>query len=93
VKLVFLLGQTKYNQTQIRINDESEHYNDVIQEQFLDTYNNLTLKAVMMLKWVKNNCVKKGQKGDGEKRSLYVPSSLILILAITINFSSIFNEM
>jgi len=36
--------------------DESTKYGDVIQEGFLDTYNNLTLKSVMLLKWVRTHC-------------------------------------
>lgn len=47
--------------TQLRITEESDIKNDLIQEGFLDTYNNLTLKSVMMLKWVKNHCVDKGE--------------------------------
>lgn len=35
-------------------------YDDLIQESFLDSYNNLTLKSVMMLKWINANCVGKG---------------------------------
>lgn len=33
---------------------------DIIQENFVDSYNNLTLKTILMLKWAKNNCVNKG---------------------------------
>lgn len=33
---------------------------DIIQENFLDSYNNLTLKSILLLKWVTNNCVDKG---------------------------------
>jgi beta-1,3-galactosyltransferase 1 len=33
-------------------------YNDIIQESFYDTYNNLTLKSLMLLKWVISNCNK-----------------------------------
>lgn len=36
--------------------EESLHYSDIIQEGFVDSYNNLTLKSVMMLKWVVSNC-------------------------------------
>lgn len=36
--------------------EESEKYNDIIQERFHDTYNNLTLKSVVLLKWVTSNC-------------------------------------
>lgn len=31
-------------------------YNDIIQEGFLDSYNNLTVKSLMMLKWVNRYC-------------------------------------
>lgn len=61
VKILFLLGQTAKNETQAKINTESEVYGDVIQESFLDTYNNLTLKTVMMLKWVNKNCKNKSK--------------------------------
>lgn len=36
--------------------EENYEYGDIIQEKFHDTYNNLTLKSVMMLKWVTTNC-------------------------------------
>lgn len=60
VKIVFLVGQTN-NDTQQRIVTESEKYGDLIQESFLDSYNNLTLKTIMMLKWVSLNCGDKGK--------------------------------
>lgn len=69
VKLVFLLGQTQFafteeeftDEIQNRVNQESESYGDILQEGFLDTYNNLTLKSIMLLKWVTNNCDDKGE--------------------------------
>lgn len=64
VKVVFLVGQTVCNETQTQIEAESEQYGDVIQESFLDSYNNLTLKTIMMLKWVTTNC--------GDRGTLYV---------------------
>lgn len=60
VKIVFLIGQTKSNATQMRIYEESEMHDDLIQESFVDSYNNLTLKTVMMLKWVNGRCGDKG---------------------------------
>lgn len=60
VKIVFLIGQTKSNATQLSVYEESEMHNDVIQESFLDSYNNLTLKTVMMLKYVNGSCADKG---------------------------------
>ncbi|XP_031639478.1 beta-1,3-galactosyltransferase 1-like [Contarinia nasturtii] len=59
IRTVFLIGQTENNETQDQILEESRIHNDLIQESFLDTYNNLTLKTVMMLKWINNNCVGK----------------------------------
>lgn len=61
VKILFLLGQTPSNETQTKINNESDVYGDVIQESFLDTYNNLTLKTVMMLKWANRSCQNKSE--------------------------------
>ncbi|CAH2056547.1 unnamed protein product, partial [Iphiclides podalirius] len=58
-KLVFLLGlPPNENSTDLqdRIDAEAETYSDIIQEGFVDSYNNLTLKSIMMLKWVTNNC-------------------------------------
>lgn len=60
VRTVFLVGQTENNETQEQIFNESRIYNDLIQETFFDSYNNLTLKSVMMLKWIVNNCDGKG---------------------------------
>ncbi|CAK1593545.1 unnamed protein product [Parnassius mnemosyne] len=58
-KLVFLLGLPPHdNDTDVqdKIDNEVETYGDIIQEGFVDSYNNLTLKSIMMLKWVTNNC-------------------------------------
>ncbi|XP_075365264.1 LOW QUALITY PROTEIN: beta-1,3-galactosyltransferase 2-like [Mycteria americana] len=35
---------------------ESEQYHDIIQQDFLDTYNNLTHKTLMGMKWVASYC-------------------------------------
>lgn len=61
VQTVFLVGQTTNNETQTKIIEESQIHQDIIQETFLDTYNNLTLKTVMMLKWMNDNCADKGK--------------------------------
>lgn len=60
IKIAFLIGQTESNLTQMQVHEESEIHNDLIQESFLDSYNNLTLKSVMMLKWVNGSCAGKG---------------------------------
>ena len=56
VKVAFLLGQSDNDTLNNIIAEESHQFSDIIQEKFYDTYNNLTLKSVMMLKWVTSNC-------------------------------------
>lgn len=63
-KLVFLLGlppSRNDSDVQDRIEEEIDKYKDVIQEGFTDSYNNLTLKSIMMLKWINNNCNESGK--------------------------------
>lgn len=36
---------------------ESKQYDDIIQERFIDSYNNLTLKSIAMLKIATNYCL------------------------------------
>lgn len=52
----FNLREEELDELQMRLVNESEVYGDIIQESFIDSYNNLTLKTIMMLKWVTNNC-------------------------------------
>ncbi|XP_014261338.1 beta-1,3-galactosyltransferase 1-like [Cimex lectularius] len=56
VRVGFLLGWTYNISLQIQIEQESSEYHDVIQENFIDSYNNLTIKSVMMLKWYIHYC-------------------------------------
>lgn len=42
------------------MNESSEH-NDILQDQFVDSYNNLTLKSISMLKTMNHNCLNKTQ--------------------------------
>ncbi|XP_017471587.1 PREDICTED: beta-1,3-galactosyltransferase 1-like isoform X2 [Rhagoletis zephyria] len=61
VKVYFLLGRSRSdfyaaNETMTLIRAESEQYGDIIQENFIDTYNNLTLKSVLALKWMTRRC-------------------------------------
>lgn len=56
IVLVFFVGTTSNIDHQIALRDESMHRADVIQADFKDTYRNLTLKAVSMLRWVSECC-------------------------------------
>lgn len=52
-QVIFLVGKSQSNATtQQQLLEESNAFGDVIQEDFIDTYNNLTLKSLMLLKWI-----------------------------------------
>ncbi|XP_046548056.1 beta-1,3-galactosyltransferase 5-like [Haliotis rubra] len=57
IRLLFLLGiKSDDAKLQDKINQEFNQYRDIVQGRFLDTYRNLTYKAVMGLKWISHNC-------------------------------------
>ncbi|XP_045122375.1 beta-1,3-galactosyltransferase 1-like [Portunus trituberculatus] len=55
-KLVFLLANPNDSELQRQVVEESRTYGDILQEDFVDSYMNLTLKSVMGLKWASNYC-------------------------------------
>lgn len=55
-KLVFLVGVGDNKHIQNKLRRESTIYNDIVQENFVDSYRNLSLKSVAVLKWVKDYC-------------------------------------
>ncbi|XP_018423418.1 PREDICTED: beta-1,3-galactosyltransferase 2-like [Nanorana parkeri] len=57
LRLFFLGKESKTdNDIQHKLVAESQQYHDIIQQNYLDTYNNLTLKTLMGLQWVANYC-------------------------------------
>lgn len=56
VKVIFLIGQLRNETFQSNVSTESQTYGDVLQEGFIDSYANLTLKSVMLLKWFSMEC-------------------------------------
>ncbi|XP_067686254.1 beta-1,3-galactosyltransferase 1-like isoform X2 [Haliotis asinina] len=56
-KVVFLLGATDSKDMQKNLLNESKTYRDIVQEDFHDSYRNLSLKSVAMLKWVETYCI------------------------------------
>ncbi|XP_064104028.1 beta-1,3-galactosyltransferase 5-like [Macrobrachium nipponense] len=56
MKTVFLLGTADSNEAQASITRESEIFHDIIQMNFRDTYEHLTLKTLSLLHWVKTFC-------------------------------------
>ena len=56
VKIVFFIGQTTNMTLQKDIQHEGMLHHDVIQGNFLDHYQNLTLKSLLILHWWKTYC-------------------------------------
>ncbi|KAE8748481.1 hypothetical protein FOCC_FOCC004776 [Frankliniella occidentalis] len=56
VFVVFLLGDPDNSTLQSVVEEESRRFGDIVQEGFIDSYNNLTVKSVMLLKWVTQRC-------------------------------------
>ena len=55
-RVAFLLGATPDPVTSRKIADEAAEFRDVIQGDFLDSYNNLTLKGLVGFQWVTRFC-------------------------------------
>ncbi|XP_050416227.2 beta-1,3-galactosyltransferase 1 [Patella vulgata] len=58
IRTVFLIGRVKTVDLIVKIMKEHIEYGDIIQGNFIDTYHNLTYKAVMGLHWVSHYCSK-----------------------------------
>ncbi|XP_022646831.1 N-acetyllactosaminide beta-1,3-N-acetylglucosaminyltransferase 2-like isoform X4 [Varroa destructor] len=57
-RVFFLVGRPPHSnetQQQDKLEAEANHFDDLIQEDFLDTYNNLTLKSAFLLKWANSS--------------------------------------
>ncbi|CAH2273075.1 beta-1,3-galactosyltransferase 2-like, partial [Pelobates cultripes] len=55
---VFLVATSPHRPEAVQrmLEEESEYYGDIIQQDFLDTYYNLTLKTLMGMEWVAKFC-------------------------------------
>ena len=56
IRVVFLVGLSFNNTINSMLVDESKSFGDIVQEDFMDTYDNLTLKTIMGIKWVSTYC-------------------------------------
>ena len=56
LRLVFMIGQTLDKSIMKAIEYENEIYQDIVQEDFIDAYKNLSYKGVMALKWISTYC-------------------------------------
>ena len=55
-KLAFLLGRPEDSQKQEKLQEENKKHRDIVQGDFLDTYHNLSYKAIMGNLWVSEFC-------------------------------------
>ncbi|NWI74326.1 B3GL1 acetylgalactosaminyltransferase, partial [Dryoscopus gambensis] len=59
VLTLFLLGQDTHREDKaaaLSVEDESVLYGDIIRQDFMDTYDNLTLKTIMAFQWFSEFC-------------------------------------
>ena len=58
LRLIFMIGKTLDQSLMKALEYENEIYHDIVQEDFIDSYKNLTYKAIMALKWISIYCSK-----------------------------------
>lgn len=58
IRVVFLVGLSFNKSLNSMLFAENQFYDDIIQEDFIDTYENLTLKTIMGIKWISEFCTK-----------------------------------
>lgn len=56
VRVVFMLGRANDSQINDLIQTESRIHQDIVQEDFMDTYRNLSLKTMQGFKWTSEHC-------------------------------------
>ncbi|ESO96442.1 hypothetical protein LOTGIDRAFT_115678, partial [Lottia gigantea] len=57
ITVLYLVGSGVPKYMQLQLENESRTYHDVIQEDFKDSYRNLSIKSQAMLKWVSTYCM------------------------------------
>lgn len=57
IRYVFLLGETQDTVDRKNIVNENEIFHDIVKEDFIDNYENLTYKTIMGFKWASIKCV------------------------------------
>ncbi|GAB6023014.1 hypothetical protein CHUAL_007104 [Chamberlinius hualienensis] len=94
VTLAFVTGRPVNTNSQSIIMKEALQYGDIIQEDFMDTYKNLTLKTVMLLKWANTFCTeaKYIMKADDDM-FVNVPNLLKYVKSLRIYKSQLFGRL
>ena len=55
-KVVFVMGKASDDSAKETVQNEIEKYGDIVQGDFLDDYQNLTIKGILGLKWLSSYC-------------------------------------
>ncbi|XP_057672478.1 beta-1,3-galactosyltransferase 1-like [Diorhabda carinulata] len=61
ISILFFLGNSLDPSVQDAVLAESYQYDDIIQEKFIDSYYNLTLKSALAMKLIAHNCIGKAE--------------------------------
>ena len=56
IRYAFLLGSTPNKDLQKKVEEENAIFHDILQEDFKDSYFNLTYKSIMSFKWASTKC-------------------------------------
>ena len=56
VETLYLVGRSNLTTDQVKLQKEIKRFGDIVQVDIMDSYRNLTLKTIMALKWVNENC-------------------------------------
>ena len=56
IRYAFLLGKVSNRDLQMKVEEESRMFGDILQEDFVDAYANLTYKTIMAMKWMSTKC-------------------------------------
>lgn len=54
--VVFMVGLAKTKEEEIILKEESQHYHDIVQGNYTDTYHMLSHKALASLSWITHHC-------------------------------------
>ena len=80
VRYAFLLGEIKDAKLQEDVRKESKQFEDIIKEDFVDAYSNLTYKTIMGFKWAATRCdVAKAVLKTDDDMYINVPNVLDII--------------
>ena len=55
-RVVFMIGKSSYQEINDKIEKESQLYGDIVQNNFYDSYLNLTIKTLMGFRWISTYC-------------------------------------